>query len=767
MYIKLIVFTLLFIPLTLAAQTTVTGRVLDANKKGLDYYGVQVSKVTDSTVVFSSFFTTDKFSIDFKASESLILTITSYGYKDKTLKIDRIGQYDLNDIFMESVPILLGEVKIVGKIPLVSNKADRIIVNVQNSLLSEASDGIEMLQKTPGLIRNNNSIQVVGKGTPVIYIDKKKVNSLDEVGMINPQNIKSIEIVDNPPASFEADGHAIIIINTIKRVEDDYFKIGSDVTVKRRLSENVYIDGNKRVNNLFVSLYYGFQDNKSRSYEKNTREISYQDLLNSDATSNSHRKAHQYRSSFDYNISNKHMIGLQINGNIDDSKVKRYEFTQRSNYLAEDFFTISKNMPSSNQINSTLYYVWNIDSVGQKLDITTDYTQYNDKSDRDYYNIQKDTDIPFLNNNYNKNKNHIYTFTANYFKPIIDQVRVESGIKFYYIKRENNTNLSGSLNLTQDYISSEKNYAAYISGIFNMSPKLLFKIGVRAESNYRKGYKDNNLYIDTTQVNIFPSLVTTYKYKENRSIGFSYSSRITRPNFSSLDPSISADSLMNRMGNPRLKSTIMHSFQFSINPIESLILKTSYSYYNNPIYFMIYQDEYNPQMTNVRFSNGNNMHSYSISAMYNRDLFKVWSISLYTSYWQDFYKYKENNLERTNDKPGIYFSIQNTINLSYKIFTDIGFYYNKGSANGTFISEDNSNLYGSVRRNFLENKIRMSLSVNDILHKTKSKQRSVLIGRNLNIYNADNTYVRFSVSYQIGKSNYKKKDISSEEINRL
>lgn len=757
----------IFISIITNAQTSITGRVLDENNKGLDYYGVQITKTIDSTIVFTSFFATDKFNIKLDSFESSFLIITCYGYKDKVYKLDQPKQYDLGNIHMEPAPIALGEVEITGRVPLITNKADRIIVNVQNSLLSEASDGMEMLQKTPGLIRTNNSIQIAGKGTPIIYIDKKRANSLEEVAMLNPQNIKSIEVIDNPPASFEADGSAVIIINTIKRTEDDYFRVGGDITAKRKISENAYIEGNKRFSNLLTSLYYGASNNNSKSYEKNIRETNPNEILKSNATSLFNRKAHQFRTSFDYSLTSEHQIGLQVNAYTDKGTLKRNELTSNLNNTLEDFITVSKNKLSSTEFSGILYYSWKIDTLGQKLDITTDYSQYNDKSDRDYYNIKDNSNTPFMNNNYNKNKNGIYTITGDYYKPISKTFQLESGIKFYSIKRVSDTNLSGSLDLIQNYTSYEKNMAAYVSGMIKLNPDLSIKLGVRAENNYRKGYKDDNKYIDTVQLNIFPSLNVNYKYRENRSVGFAYSSRISRPTFSSLDPSVNADSLMNRMGNPELKSTIIHSFQASINPFKSLIFKTSYSYYSNPIYFMVSQDKGNPNMTNVRFSNGNNMHSYSISAMYNTDLFKIWSISLYSSYWQEFYKYMENEVEKTNDVPGLYLSIQNSFKLPYEIFTDIGFYYTKGSANGTFVSGDNSNLYGTIRRSFSNNKLRMSLSANDILHKTMTRQRSLLEGGNLNIYNGDNTYVRFSISYQIGKSSYKRKEINSDEINRL
>jgi hypothetical protein len=408
-----------------------------------------------------------------------------------------------------------------------------------------------------------------------------------------------------------------------------------------------------------------------------------------------------------------------------------------------------------------------IDTLDQKLSLIADFTSYKDKSDQDYYNIIEDINKRSLNKNNSNGKVRIFSFKSDYSKPISIKLKNELGVKYSYLYNNNTNDQIGSTTLFQKYNSKENNIAVYINMSYMPSPKLMFRAGLRAEQIYRVGTKDHEKYVDISDFNLFPSFLINYKYYNNYSIGLAYTKRISRPSLSSMNPSLILDSLMNRQGNPNLKYTIIHNFQFSINPFPSLNFRFGYNHRINPYYFMLYQGKDNPNITYVRFENSNNTNTYNFSASYNRSIFKWWNCAIYVTGWQDFYKYYEQDIYKYNDDLSWYFNLDNSFSLPYKISLNLALNYNGGGSSGTIKNSSNWNLYGSIRRSFFKDVMAVVLSANDIFRKDISNQRSVLSGNNLNIWDGDETYIRIGISYNLGKSNYKSRSGNNEERNRL
>ncbi|GAB6119067.1 outer membrane beta-barrel protein [Dysgonomonas termitidis] len=752
-----------------AQNQTISGIVKAKSDYKLDYFIVDIFNEKDSTLISgASFYDSDKFELVIKKlEESIIVRISSLGYKNayKNISLSSLNDnIDIGEIMLDE--IVLKEIEIVSKIPTIINKADRMVVNVTGSILSDALNGLEMLQKTPGLIRNRDGISVAGKGTPVYYINGKMTKSLQEIEMINPRDVKSIEVIDNPSSAYDADGHAVVIINTKKRSDLYYYRAGGDLIQARRLSGDIYTEGQISYKKMIVNSYYGYYDNTSRTFEDNYRSAGKNNTISSFAKGFSKSNRHQYRFSTDFNISDRQKIGYQLDGYYRNDSFNKNQFTTNSNQSLNDFITYSVTEGNNRQINNTIYYNVDIDTLGQSLNIITDYTIYSDRSNQVYYNLL-DNESPYYNTNFNKGKSTIFSIKADYQKKISKKWLMDTGIKYYVIDSKNTNNQSGSTNIIQAYDSKEKNVAGYINFSADISPKVNMRLGIRGENNYRKGLKGDMLFIDTTHFDFFPSALIRYNYNNDSYIGLAYSNRISRPSLSALDPSLIVDSLMNRIGNPNLKSTKIHSFQFSINPFQSLNIRLGYSYLVNPFYFMAYQDELSPHITNVRFENGKNTHTYTFSVTYNKNVTKWWSFSFFGTGWQDFYKYAANNTSKYNDKISWFINLNNSISLPYDVEMELALDYNGGGSSGTIQNKKNWNLYGSLKKSFLAKTMTVNLSYNDIFRTYISKQRSVLYGNNFNVWDGDYSYIRLGISYQLGKSKYKSVSGNKEEQNRL
>ena len=198
----------------------------------------------------------------------------------------------------------LKEVTIAVKRPEITNLPDRTVVGVESTLLSSSADGIDMLKKTPGLlVDGQNNLSVIGQGSPIVYINNRRVYSMDEVYNLNPQNIKSIEIIHNPSSQYEADATAIVKIVTIRRNDDFSVRIGGTVTKARRWSERAFADVTFSKNKFSANLYYGFNGRKTHTF--NNEDVMGYSMIEHRAYNLSENQGHNAKLMLEYALTPK------------------------------------------------------------------------------------------------------------------------------------------------------------------------------------------------------------------------------------------------------------------------------------------------------------------------------------------------------------------------------------------------------------------------------------------------------------------------------
>lgn len=112
---------------------------------------------------------------------------------------------------------LLEEVIVKGNLPVTRMKGDAMVTSVENSVLSKAGSANDVLGKIPGITKTQDSYEVFGKGTPLIYINGRKLNDLTELEQLNADEIKNVEVIRNPGSRYDATVKAVIRIQTVKR----------------------------------------------------------------------------------------------------------------------------------------------------------------------------------------------------------------------------------------------------------------------------------------------------------------------------------------------------------------------------------------------------------------------------------------------------------------------------------------------------------------------------------------------------------------------
>lgn len=106
----------------------------------------------------------------------------------------------------------LDAVVIKSKLPKIIVRDGGVITTVSGSILERAGNIYNLLDKIPQLIVQENKIEVFGRGEPIVYMNGRLVRDMTELERLQSEDVKSIEVINNPGARYEASAKAVVRI---------------------------------------------------------------------------------------------------------------------------------------------------------------------------------------------------------------------------------------------------------------------------------------------------------------------------------------------------------------------------------------------------------------------------------------------------------------------------------------------------------------------------------------------------------------------------
>ena len=213
-FIKIFLFALIGItlPVTLSAQT-ISGKLIDENSQPLSYANVVLLSLPDSAFVSGTISGEDgAFKLE-ATSRNQILKISTIGYKTV---YKPIAPANLGTVQLVADAQQLGEVVVEADLPKTRVKGNAMVTTVTGSVLEKAGTGNDLLDKIPGLSAKDGSVNVFGSGAAEIYINGRKMRNSSELDQLSSDDIKSVEVLRNPGARYDASVKAVVRIITKK-----------------------------------------------------------------------------------------------------------------------------------------------------------------------------------------------------------------------------------------------------------------------------------------------------------------------------------------------------------------------------------------------------------------------------------------------------------------------------------------------------------------------------------------------------------------------
>ena len=212
-----LVSMMLLAAFTASAKKDWKGKVVDEKGEPVAYANVAVLSRADSTVVCGAVTEEDgTFNIVTKETDGIMM-VAMLGYQTKYFTpIDGmvITLTEDNTLLQGAVALaVMPKTKITG---------EGLQTSVRGSVLENVGSANDVLAKTPGLVKSANGIEVIGKGSPLVYINGHKVTDATELDRLQSNEIQSIEVITNPGAQYDATVRSVVRIKTIKRQGDGF-----------------------------------------------------------------------------------------------------------------------------------------------------------------------------------------------------------------------------------------------------------------------------------------------------------------------------------------------------------------------------------------------------------------------------------------------------------------------------------------------------------------------------------------------------------------
>jgi hypothetical protein len=627
------------------------------------------------------------------------------------------------------------------------------VINVAGSIIATGSTALEVLEKAPGVTvdRQNDALQLRGKDGVIVQIDGKQtyLAMQDVVNMLrnmSSDNIEKIELITNPGSRYDAAGNSGIINIRLKKNQN----IGTNGVASvsggsgRFDRERASLQLNHREEK--VNLFGNFGLNRGGDYWNFITDRDQADGTVSDANRRNFVQQNTYlkfrnlgqngKAGLDYMPSKMTTIGVAWTAfwNYNDQKGPATAVFRRSPnqpvYLQTE---TNKNQGtnSSNQLgNINIQHTFG--TKGGQLNADFDIGHYHRKFSNSLTTktvLAPDGASPSiaLLDNRMPTTVDILTAKVDYSRSLPNKWKLETGLKSASVRTDNNitvqTGIDGNLQTdpsqSNHFQYTEQVHAAYVSMTGKWGTKTDVQLGLRAEHTHSEGNSlTNNTIVRRDYLNIFPSLFISRPLAKDQTLTASYSYRIDRPNYQSLNPSRSyVDPYAFSQGNPYLKPQYTHSLEVKHGFKNKVFTSLGASFTRDLVFIVAYPLEGNKVYYIVE--NIGNSKAYNLTVSFPVTITKGWTMqTTLLGYYNQFnYTYQDTPLMlrqisgRLSSSSAIVFGKGWTAELSGRV--------NTPSVYAIWRSPCLGSMDAGLQK-VINTKLKVKLSVQDMLHTNRT-----------------------------------------------
>ncbi|MCR5077581.1 MAG: TonB-dependent receptor family protein [Prevotella sp.] len=647
---------LMTVAMTVHGQTsTITGELIDSlTHESEPYATVRVYKGrrSEKPVAMSVTDMDGKFSQKVTGQGSYIVSFSSMGRKEIVRKVQLSalgGAINLGTLLVQDDAKQLEGVEVVAQKPLVKMETDRMTYDVQSDNDAKSNTVLDMLRKVPMVtVDGQDNITVNGQSSFKVYVDGKpnvmfSANPSQILKAMPASAVKSIEVVTNPGAKYDAEGVGGVL-NIVMNHED-----GKKVNMNG-YNGNVSLTAGNR--NWRASAFLSGQQGKltysanvmyNRSWMNGTETEMARTATDGSTMAywqrgNTRVPFTMGNLSLGYELDSMSNIGATVGLTAFTMKNDGHPTTAFSGGAYGTGFSYGNGMimeNSSNSFNASVDYqrFFNKDRTSS-LTLSYLFTTSPSTSEnrRTYDALPEGVTIPLIDlYSEAKTRGTEHTVQADYTTPLGKNKTLNAGMK--YISRRNSSDsrfynvVNGEEQYNEQNSVNYRNTQDILAGYAEYSATL-GKLGAKAGIRYERTWENVRFILGAGEDfkknydNLVPSASFTYNISSGVNLGVNYGMLISRPGISYLNPYVDrSNPTILSYGNPDLEVEKSHNVSLVFNsftPKFMINVTLGENFANNQIeqYSFLRDNVLNTTYGNIvrsRWTNFNTFMNYALT----------------------------------------------------------------------------------------------------------------------------------------------------------
>lgn len=753
---------LIYISCNLACiAQSITGKIVDEQGNAIQFANVAMLQSKDSVFVKGVVSDENGSFILNTPHQNGILKVTCIGYRTVFLNVtdDNLGV-----IVLKEESMTLGDVIVKSSLPKSKLKNGAVITTVAGSILEKTGDIYNLLDRIPNVTTQNGKINIFGIGEPVIYINGKKVRDNTELDRLNPDEISTVEVKQNPGAQYASNVKAVIRINTKKRTKDGF---GFETRTFGKNDENSRIGGYEQLNiNYQKKGLETFTVLKIKDAESSIK----QDLVQNTYVDNVWHQRNDIKGSIrnrqlycglgvNYQISNNSFIGASFNFNrMFNKAVSNIATTIYKDYASTEESASDIAKPGNMSLaSSNVYYMGKIGIVD--INFNTDWLWDKDFSKvntleryQEYGGDWQDKAVHTKTNT----KNELFASKLTLTLPLW-KGQLSFGGEYSNTNRNSSYDVQPMGLLDKQDNRIKEGMASVFCDYTRKFGQLRVLAGIRYENTDFNYYEEGKRIPEQSKRygNLLPSLSLSLPVGKTQ-MQLSYGATIKRPSYYDMRSGIGYDNRYTyESGNPFLVSEISRNINYMVS-YKWLMAEGIYTHVSDPIVMLTQSYKDNPNIALIQNVNWKpyNRIGASLSAS---PKFGIWHPSLSFHFFKQWFD-METHGGHGLDNPKITVRFDNTIDTKFCTISLLLTAQTKGDDETSYMYRNyfSSNL--SIYKSFLKGKMVVFFYANDLLG-TGNMHSKMYSGSMREIIHHDYSISEYSLTiryrFNVAKKKYK------------
>lgn len=711
---------------TMHATAQVTGRVVDEEGKALPFVNVVLLSPADSSAVGGTVTREDGTFILKAGAGRHLLRFAAVGYTTLYRHADGAAA-QMAAVKMAPAAHELAEATVTYKRPVSKITGDGLATTVENTTLAKAGTATDVLERTPGIVKKAEGLEVMGRGTPVYYINGRQVRNTAELDLLRSEDIKSVEVINNPGARYDASVAAVVRIRTVKRKGE-----GVSIDAKAHYEQGDNAAGNGELNlnyrrgalDAFVNV--DGADNKW-TWKSNMGGTTVADEVwtqNSWQRSITREKKYGVTAGFNYDLSENNSVGLRYT--LDDEFHSRSTGSFDSEVLRDEVFydslysaiAMRGDIDPEHRLNA--YY---ISRIGRgELSLNADFLasgSSNEQTTTENSSNEDDRVVHSVNNV----RNRLWAAKAEYALDALGG-KVTAGAHYTGTNRHDNYLIpDNDFNLSTAFSQLREQNVAGFAEYARIVGRMQVKAGLRYEHVTFDYFDRGERKPEQSRrfSNLFPSLSVAGMLGKVQFMT-AYTAKTARPNYSQLSNNLTyANRYLMQSGNPYLRPTVKHNVEV-MGVWKFLQATVGYTHAKDDILFWGAADKKDPKVTHVTFVN-KSYDGYQ-ATLTASPVFGPWHPTLTAAVVGSLLEMETFSGVKTFRRPLVVINMNNDVSLPAGLLLNLSASY-QGKGNYQNVSLVSATFYASasLRKSFFNDRLTLTAGIRDIFQESSSLVR--------------------------------------------